>query len=340
MKKVILGKTGLKVTKAAFGALPLQRVEMTQAKLLLRRAYEDGINFFDTARAYSDSEEKIGNALSDVRENIVIATKTHSRDVKTFWEHLGLSLEKLKTGYIDIYQFHNPDNAFAPGDGTGMFEAMLEAKSQGKIRHIGITNHRRALAHEAVESGLYETLQYPLSYISDDNDLGVYEACVKNGMGFIAMKALCGGLLTDARAIFMFFESLEHAVPIYGMQRESELMDFTGLANDPPAMTDAIMARIEADKKSLQGNFCRGCGYCLPCPADIKINMVARMSFLLRRAVWQNLVTPEWQREMRKVNDCIDCGACKSRCPYGIDCPSLIKHMLEDYEEFLKEKGI
>ena len=127
-------------------------------------------------------------------------------------------------------------------------------------------------------------------------------------MGFIAMKALCGGLLTDAKAVFMFFEGMEKAVPIYGMQRESELLEFAGLAGNPQEMTKEISLRIQSDKNELQGNFCRGCGYCLPCPADIKINMVARMSFLLRRAVWQSFVTPEWQAEMRKVNDCIDCG--------------------------------
>jgi aryl-alcohol dehydrogenase-like predicted oxidoreductase len=340
MKKIILGKTGLKVTKTAFGALPLQRVDMSGAIKLLRKAYAEGINFYDTARAYSNSEEKVGNALSDVRENIVIATKTHSRSTKEFWEHLGTSLEKLKTDYIDIYQFHNPDKVFMPNDGTGMYEAMLEAKSKGKIRHISITNHSKNTALEAIESGLYDTLQYPLSYISDESDLGVYKACTESGMGFIAMKALCGGLLTDAQAIYTFFESMESTVPIYGMQRESELMEFVELSKNHQPMTPEIAARIQTDKETLQGNFCRGCGYCLPCPSGIKINMAARMSFLLRRAVWQNFVTPEWQAEMRKVNDCIDCGKCKSRCPYGIDCPELMRSMLEDYEAFLVEKGI
>ena len=340
MKKIILGKTGLEVTKTAFGVLPLQRVEMPEAIRLLQKAYAEGINFYDTARAYSDSEEKVGNALSGVRENIVIATKTHSKNTKEFWEHLETSLEKLKTSYIDIYQFHNPGKVFKPNDGTGMYEAMLEAKSQGKIRHIGITNHSKNTALEAIKSGLYDTLQYPLSYISDEGDLDVYKACTGHEMGFIAMKALCGGLLTNAQAIYAFFEMMENAVPIYGMQRESELMEFVGLTKNTQPMTPEIAARIQSDKESLQGNFCRGCGYCLPCPAGIKINNVARMKFLLRRAVWQNFVTPEWQAEMRKVNDCIDCGACKSRCPYGIDCPELMRSMLKDYEAFLVEKGV
>ena len=335
MKKIILGNTGIEVTKTAFGALPLQRADMDIAKKILRKAYESGINFFDTARGYTDSEEKIGYALSDVRENIIIATKTHAKNVKAFWDDLGTSLEKLKTGYIDIYQFHNPEKHFSPKDGTGMYEAMLEAKAQGKVRHIGITNHRRNIALAAVESGLYESLQYPFSYLSDDNDMEVYDKCVQKGMGFIAMKALSGGLLTDTKAIHLFFEKMKHAVPIYGIQRESELDDFLSLAENPPVMTEEIEASMESDRANLQGNFCRGCGYCLPCPSGIPINMAARMSYLLRRAVWQNLVTPEWQAQMRKINDCINCGACKSRCPYGIDTPELLRYMLKDYEEFL-----
>ncbi len=340
MKKILLGKTGLEVTKTAFGVLPLQRVEMDQATKILYKAYESGINFFDTARVYSDSEEKVGKALSGVRDKVIIATKTHARDVKTLWEHLGTSLEMLKTDYIDIYQFHNPENVFVPNDGTGMYEAMLEAKAKGMIRHIGITNHRQKTAIQAIESGLYETLQYPFSYISSEDDVDIYNKCVDAGMGFIAMKALCGGLLTNTEAIFAFFSEMEHAVPIYGIQKESELDDFLEQSKNQPEMDKRLIDAIESDKENLQGNFCRGCGYCLPCPADIKLNNVARMKFLLRRAVWQNFVTPEWQKEMRKVHDCIDCGACKTRCPYGIDTPELIKDMLKDYEEFLVEKGI
>lgn len=340
MKKVILGKTGLSVTKTAFGVLPLQRAEKGIAKIILKKAYDGGINFFDTARAYSDSEQKIGEALGGVREDIIIATKTHAKDTKTFWEYLGTSLETLKTDYIDIYQFHNPTLCPKPEDGTGLYEAMVEAKAQGKIKHIGITNHKQKIALEIINSGLYETLQYPLSYLSDEGDMAVYHKAIESGMGFIAMKALCGGMLTDAKAVFLFFEKLNNAVPIYGIQKECELEEFVALAKNPPQMTEEIMALIQSDKSNLQGNFCRGCGYCLPCPADIKINTVARMSFLLKRSPWKRFATPEWQNEMRKVNDCIDCGACKTRCPYGIDCPTLMRSMLKDYEEFLIEKGM
>jgi predicted aldo/keto reductase-like oxidoreductase len=151
------------------------------------------------------------------------------------------------------------------------------------------------------------------------------------------MKALCGGLLSNARVAYSFFESIENAVPIWGIQRESELDEFIEYSTNPPQMDDKIKIQIDRDRKELAGNFCRGCGYCLPCPVGIPINNAARMAYLLRRAVWQNFVTPQWQSEMNKIKDCIDCGECKSRCPYGLDTPNLLKYMLEDYESFINK---
>ena len=166
MKTVTLGNTGITVNRNGFGALPIQRISVEEAGKLLRKAYDNGIRFFDTARAYSDSEYKIGQALADVRDDIIIATKTASTTVEGFWKDLETSLSMLKTDHVDIYQFHTPSFCPKPGDGTGLYEAMLEAKAQGKIRHIGITNHRLHVAREAVESGLYETLQFPFCYLA------------------------------------------------------------------------------------------------------------------------------------------------------------------------------
>ena len=174
MDTIRLGRTGLIVNKNGFGALPVQRVDMVGACALLRRAYESGINYFDTARAYTDSEEKLGNALADVRKNIVISTKTMSTTVEGFWNDLRTSLALLKTDHIDIYQFHNPDFCPRPGDGTGLYEAMLEAREKGMIRFIGFTNHRLALAEEAVRSGLYDTLQFPFSYLAGEKEEALY----------------------------------------------------------------------------------------------------------------------------------------------------------------------
>ena len=179
---------------------------MEDAADLARKAYAAGITFFDTARAYSDSEIKLGEAFDGMREKVYIATKTAAQNAEDFWKDLEISLKNLRTDYIDIYQFHNPAFCPKPGDGTGLYEAMLEAKAQGKIRHIGITNHRLAVAHEAIESGLYETLQFPFCYLATEKDMEVEESCRKAGMGFIAMKALSGGLINNS-SMRTYFQS-------------------------------------------------------------------------------------------------------------------------------------
>ena len=225
MEAVVLGSTGIKVNKNGFGALPIQRVSTEDAVKLARKAYEAGITFFDTARFYTDSEEKLGEAFDGMREKVYIATKTAAKNADEFWEQLGISLHNLRTDYIDIYQFHNPSFCPKPGDGTGLYEAMLEAKAQGKIRHIGITNHRLAVAEEAIESGLYETLQFPFCYLATDKDIALVEKCKKADMGFIAMKALSGGLITNSAAAYAFEAQYENVLPIWGVQREKELDD-------------------------------------------------------------------------------------------------------------------
>ena len=307
MDTIRLGRTGLVVTKNGFGALPVQRVDMEGACRLLRKAYESGINYFDTARAYTDSEEKLGHALGDVREKIIISTKTMSTTVEGFWLDLRESLRMLQTDYIDIYQFHNPDFIPRPGDGTGLYEAMLEAKAQGFIRHIGITNHRLALAIEAVNSDLYETLQFPFSYLADEKEEALVRLCEEKDVGFICMKALAGGLITRADVAYAYLAQFPVA-PIWGIQRESELEDFLRCSDNPPVMNDERRAYVEQERKSLSGDFCRGCGYCQPCPVGIDIQNCARMSLLLRRSPSAGHLSEAGQAKMKKIEDCLHCG--------------------------------
>ena len=335
MDTIRLGRTGLTVNKNGFGALPVQRVSMEDAAKLLRRAYESGINYFDTARAYTDSEQKLGLALSDVRENIVISTKTHHFTVEGFWEDLRTSLSTLKTSYIDIYQFHNPDFLPKPGDGTGLYEAMLEAKAQGLIRHIGFTNHRIALAIECVESGLYDTLQFPFSYLADDKEIALVRLCEEKDVGFICMKALAGGLITRSDVAYAYLAQYPVA-PIWGIQREKELDEFLSYQDNPPAYDAEKAAYVAKERTELVGEFCRGCGYCQPCPAGIDIQNCARMSLLLRRSPTAGHLSAEGQAKMMKIEDCTGCGACKSRCPYGLDTPNLLRRNLADYKTFMK----
>ncbi len=335
MKQITLGKTGITVPQNAFGALPIQRVSKEMAVKLLRRAYEGGMRFFDTARAYSDSEEKVGAAFDGMREKVFIATKTGAKTPEEFWNHLETSLRNLRTDYVDLYQFHCADQCYRPGDGTGMYECMLEAKRQGKIRHIGITAHKLYIAEEIVESGLYETLQYPFSYLSSEREKQLVENCKKADMGFIAMKALAGGLINRSEAAMAFISQYDQVLPIWGIQKEKELEEWLGCMEETPGMTEEIRAFIEKEQQELTGEFCRGCGYCMPCPAGIQINQCARMSLMLRRAPSAAWLTPEMQAEMRKIEGCLECGQCMKKCPYELNTPELLKKNYEDYKRVL-----
>ena len=340
MTTVTLGRTGITVNKNGFGALPIQRISKEEAAKLLRKAYDSGITLFDTARAYTDSEEKIGYALSDVRDHIYITTKTAAKNADEFWKDLETSLSLLKTDHVDVYQFHNPSFCPKPGDGTGLYEAMEEAKKQGKIRFIGITNHSLAVAKEAIESGLYDTLQFPFCYLATEQDLKIVEKCREKGMGFLAMKALSGGLITNSAAAYVYLDQFDHVLPIWGVQREKELDEFLEYVVCPPKMTPELEALIEKDKKELSGNFCRGCGYCMPCPAGIEINTCARMSLLIRRAPSAAQLTPQAQEMMKKIEGCLHCGACMKKCPYGLNTPKLLEDNYRDYKEILAGKEI
>lgn len=340
MTQVTLGSTGITVNKNGFGALPIQRISKEAATALVRRAYQGGMNFFDTARFYTDSEEKLGEAFEGMRDEIYLATKTMALKVEEFWEHLEASLKALRTDHVDLYQFHNPPFCPKPGDGSGLYEAMLEAKAQGKIRHIGITNHRLKVAHEAIDSGLYETLQFPFCYLATEHELELVEKCKKANMGFIAMKGLSGGLLTNSAAAYAFLGQFEHVLPIWGIQRENELDEFLSYIENPPTMTDEIRAEIARDKEELGADFCRACGYCMPCPVGIEINTCARMSQLIRRSPSELQLIPEVQAKMKKVEECKHCNACKKKCPFGLDTPTLLEKNYEDYKNILAGKVV
>ena len=332
MKSYTLGKTGITTPQNAFGCLPIQRVDMDEAVRIYRRAYEGGMTFFDTARAYSDSEEKLGKAFSGMRDKIFIATKTQAKTPEKFWDDLETSLKTIGTDHVDIYQLHCVPQCYKPGDGTGMYEAMEEAKKQGKILHIGITAHKIGVAEDIVKSGLYETLQYPFSYLSTDRDIALVEACQNAGMGFIAMKGLSGGLLTNSTACMVFM--MEYPVlPIWGVQKMEELEEWLSFFEKEPSMTPELQKVIDDDRAELLGDFCRGCGYCAPCTKDIIINQCARMSQMIRRAPSDAWLTEHWYKEMLKIEDCIDCGKCRERCPYELDIPTLLRKNLADYKK-------
>ncbi len=334
MQRITLGKTGITVNKNGFGALPIQRISMEDSAKLLRKAYDNGIDYYDTARFYTDSEEKIGVALHDVRKNIIIATKTGALTAGDFWKDLETSLRLLQTDYIDIYQFHNPPFCPKPGDGSGLYEAMLEAQRQGKIIHIGITNHRLSVAHDAIDSDLYEMLQFPFSYLASDKDIEVVKACLNKKMGFVCMKALSGGLITDSATAYAYLADYD-VLPIWGVQHENELDEFISYQDNAPAMNEERWEKVREDREMLKGDFCRGCGYCMPCPAGIDICNCARMSLFLRRAPLSVYLADEWKVKMKQIENCLHCNQCKKKCPYGLDTPELLRRNYEDFKTFI-----
>ena len=337
MSTITLGGTDLRIEKNGFGCLPIQRVSVREAVRLLHKALDGGINYFDSARNYTDSEEKMGEAFRDRRDKVVLATKSHALTGAELKKHLEESLRCLGTDYIDVYQFHNPPFCPRPGGEDGLYDAALEAQREGKIRFISLTNHRLGVAREAVESGLYATLQFPYSYLRGEQEQELVEQCLAAGMGFIAMKGMAGGLLRDGRVAAAWMGEQPGVVPIWGVQKEAELDQFLSCIPHTPPLTQADRAVIEKDRAELTGEFCRSCGYCMPCPAGIQINQCARMGLMLRRMREEDYVTEYWQNEMRKIEGCLHCGQCAAKCPYGLDTPRLLEDNYKTYWTYIKK---
>ena len=340
MKKVRLGRSDLWVSKSSFGCIPIQRLDYKEAAYLLQKAFDAGINFFDTARGYTDSEEKLGKTFHAMREKVYIATKTQATDVRKFWSDLGTSLKNLQTDYIDIYQFHNPSFLPAPGGQDGLYDAMLDAKKKGMIRHIGISNHAVHIGEQAVRSGLYDTLQFPFSCLAFEQDEALVKLSAELDVGFIAMKAVSGGLIRNIKANFSYISTFENVIPIWGMQRENELDEFIALEKNIPEYNEQMRVEVEIERKELSGEFCRGCGYCMPCPAGIQIPIAARMDKLLTRSLARSFTTPEWKNEMEKILDCIECKQCASKCPYKLKPYEVLKRQIEFYHDFCAQNEL
>ncbi len=338
MKYIRLGRTELQVSATSFGALPIQRISFEESAALVRRALDGGVNFFDTANYYTDSEEKLGAALAGVpRDSYILASKSGARDYEGVLEHIELSLRRLRTDYIDILQLHNPNPVPDPDDPHGPYAALVEARRRGWIRFIGITNHSLDRARSALRSDRYDTIQFPFCLLASDKDIAFAQECRDADVGFIAMKGMSGGLIRDARAASVFIRRYPWVVPIWGVQKMEELEEFLRYEENPPADDGEVAESIARERRELSGNFCRSCGYCLPCPAGIDIPQCARRKYFLMRSTIPPQMTDAIRDDMLRIRDCRNCRACASRCPYELDTPRLLRENLAYYMEFYEK---
>lgn len=331
MEYRILGKTGLKISRMGFGGIPIQRIDADGTKELIYKLREAGVNYIDTARAYTVSEEYLGYALDGIRNDFVIATKSGSRTKEAMAADVDTSLKNLRTDYIDLYQIHNPnpaalDEILAPG---GALEALQEAKAAGKIGHIGITLHTVDLFEKAVEFDWVETIMFPYNLVETQAQ-ELIARCAERNIGFIDMKPLAGGAIDDATLALRFIASNpDVTVVIPGMAEPKELEQNLAAMEDASPLSGAEMNKIQEIRDSLGTQFCRRCNYCAPCSVGIPISVQFLLEGYYSRYGLEEWAKIRYENLEKHASDCIGCGICETRCPYNLPIRDMLKHVSE-----------
>lgn len=333
MEYVTLGKTGLKVSRMGFGGIPIQRIDAEGTKALMHKLMEAGVNYIDTARAYTVSEEYLGYALEGIREHFIIASKTMSRTKEGMAQDIETSLKNLRTDYIDLYQVHNvtPDQleqVMAPG---GALEALMEAKAAGKIGHIGLTAHAIETFKIAVDLDWVETIMFPYNIVETHGEKLIH-ACAEKNIGFIDMKPLAGGAIEDATLALRFIcANPDVTVTIPGMAEVAELEQNVAACCDAPPLSAEEKAKILEIRDTLGTQFCRRCNYCAPCAAEIRIPNVFLFEGYLSRYGLGDWAKDRYSAMPKHASDCIGCGACEDRCPYNLPIRDMMKRAAEKF---------
>ena len=345
LKEKILGKTGLKVKTFGFGGIPIQRVSEEEAIEVVRKCYDLGLNYFDTARNYSNSEERIGKALEDVREDVFLATKSNKRTADALMAELEISLKNLKTDYIDVYQLHNVSNEQQwkqirePG---GALEAAYEAKEDGKIHHISVTSHSPALSLKLVSSDLFSTLMIPYNYLTTEPEKELLPLSKKHDVGTIIMKPFGGGAFSNANTAMKFVLNNPNVdIVIPGMMTTQEVEENFMVWQGDWTLTEKEKELIERDKLELGEQFCRACNYCQPCPQGIPISFILRAEKqMLRRMGWSESRVKSVKAAKEKLDTCIECGQCEERCPYELPIGDLLPKVMESLWDHMENQTI
>jgi predicted aldo/keto reductase-like oxidoreductase len=337
MKTARLGKTDLIVSEVGFGGIPIVPLGKDEAISVVRHCFEIGINFFDTAHMYHDSEEKIGAALSAVRDDVVLATKTMERQAVAASTQIELSLQRLQTDRIDLYQLHNVSSedalkkVLAPG---GAYEAVDKARREGKVRYAGISSHNMAVAAKALKTGLFQTLQFPFNFIEKDPADELFPLARQLDIGIIGMKPLGGGLLEPAALCFGFLQRHPDVIPIPGIRAKAEADEIVGLYREPQPLSEADRTEMDTIREALGKTFCHRCEYCMPCEQGVQISSVLIYpAFVKRFSAEVAAATPFMQTALKSAQECIECGQCEERCPYDLPIIDLLKENLSLYRK-------
>ena len=338
MEYTVLGKTGLKISRVGFGGIPIQRVDREQAKPLIVRLAQEGVNYIDTARGYTVSEEYLGYAMEGLRDKFILATKSMARTKEGMEKDISISLQNLRTEYIDLYQVHNPsakdlEQVCAPG---GALEALQEAKKAGKIGHIGITLHSVDLFREALELPWVETIMFPYNIVETQAE-ELIARCTEKNIGFICMKPLAGGALENAHlAIRFIIQNPNVSVVIPGMAEEKEITQNIAAALDNAPLTEEEMAEISHIRNTLGTEFCRRCNYCAPCTAGINISGSILFEGYFNRYDLKGWAYDRYMALPVHADACVDCGLCESRCPYNLPIRKMLKRVDETFANYKK----
>jgi predicted aldo/keto reductase-like oxidoreductase len=337
MEKIALGKTGMMVTPLGFGGIPIQRLSTAEAVKVVRRCLDLGINYLDTANGYTTSEERIGKAVKGRRQEVYIATKTFPGTPEIIEANLDLSLKRLATDYIDLYQFHGVNNTETVkrilDPENGLMKVFQKAKKAGKIRHIGITSHQMDVAKALVKTGRFETLMFPFNFITSEPEIELLPECRKRNIGFIVMKPLAGGMLNDATIAFKYLLQFKDIVAIPGIEKVEEIEEIARIYQTSPRLTATDRKKMQRMRDELGTRFCRRCDYCQPCQQGIPISMVMTFPTFVKR------LPPDWYLRgfitegMEKAATCVECGECEARCPYGLPIREMLKEHYNLYEQ-------
>jgi len=332
MEKIRLGRTGMMVTRLGFGGIPIQRASEEEAIAVVKKCLELGINFLDTANGYTTSEERIGKAIKGKREGLFLATKSQARNREDVEKHLKLSLQRLGVDYIDLYQFHNVSDTKTLKtmlDPNGPRAVVEDAKRAGLVKHIGATSHQIDVAKDIVKTGLFETVMFPLNFMSYEGKEELLSLARQHDVGFIAMKPLAGGMIDNVTVAIKYLLQFPDIVLIPGIERVPEIEEIARIFEGPKELTAREKREMERIRRELGTRFCRRCDYCQPCTADISISHVMSFPSLRKRLPLVRLYTGKFADSFTKALECTDCGECEERCPYNLPIRDMMKEHIK-----------